>query len=173
MRHILCKWLITVTMLCFAPLAAAQSVTFNVTGTVQAGTCDLSAGDVNRVVKLDPIYVGDLPANGAAGTVNFNLIVNNCAPGLSNAIFTFTGTPDASDGLRYQNTGTATGVAIELESASDSQTIGADGTNNARTVAISGGQAVLGLTASYWRLAGVAANPGSVTAVATVNTSYN
>ncbi|MGC1548826.1 MAG: fimbrial protein [Rhodanobacter sp.] len=145
----------------------------NVTGSISEGTCDLSAGDVNRSVKLSSIFKGDLPPSGAAGAVNFNLTVGNCAAGLSNATFTFSGTPDPNDGLRYMNTGNATGVAIELASSSDGQTIGANGTNNSRTVAISGGQAVLGLTASYWRIGTVPIKAGSVSAVATVNTSYN
>lgn len=173
MRHVLCKLPIAAVAFCASSLASAQSVTFDVTGTIQPGTCDLSAGDVSRVVMLAPIYIGDLPGNGAAGTAHFNLTVGNCAPGLSNATFTFSGTPDPNDNLRYESAGTATGVAIELESESDGQTIGADGTNNARTVAISGGQAVLNLTASYWRLGSVALKAGSVTAVATVNTTYN
>lgn len=162
------------TALLASGAAGADTANIQVNGDIAAGTCELAAGDVNRTVTLDTVSVKDMPASGkaSAGAKNFTLTVLNCDPGLTTATFTFAGTPDATDGLRYRNTGTAKGVAIELESA-DGQTIGANGTNNARASTITGDQATLDLNVSYWHLPGVALSSGSVRAVATVEVTYN
>lgn len=154
---------------------SADTVTFTVTGQIVSGTCELSAGDQNRTVTLAPIGTSDMPASGKAakGAASFTLTVENCAAGLSTATFTFAGTPDPNDNMRYQNTGNATGVAVELESTSDGQTIGANGTNSSRTAPISGSQASLDLTAYYWRIPSVALAAGAVRSIATVTASYN
>ena len=152
----------------------ADTANFQVNGQIAAGTCSLSAADQNRTITLPTMGVKDMPASGKAeeSRMPFSLTVENCPAGLSRATFTFAGTPDPTDGLRYRSTGTAPGVAIELESAADGQTIGANGTNNARTVTIAGTSAVLDLEAFYWRLPGVALKSGSVRSVATVEVTY-
>lgn len=150
----------------------AQSAQLNMTGEITLGTCDWAVGDGNRTVALDPISANALPANGATGFKSFRLTLTNCTPILSSATFIFAGTPDPADALRFQNTGDATGVAIELESM-DGQTIGADGTNNARSAPIVEGQTSLVLQAGYWRLGGQALSTGRVAAVTTVTMNYN
>ncbi|MFC4761898.1 fimbrial protein [Dyella koreensis] len=152
--------------------AWAQSAQFDMTGQITLGTCDWAVGDDNRTIRLDPINANALPANGGAGFKAFRLTLHNCTPVLSNATFIFSGTPDTVDALRFQSTGDATGVAVELASM-DGQTIGADGTNNTRTTPIVSGQSSLLLQAGYWRLGGQALNAGTVTAVSTVTLNYN
>lgn len=156
---------------------AVDTANVTIRGTINAGTCDIAAGDVNKNVTLPTVQVGDLPSSGAYGFEPFTLTVSNCDAGLASAVFTFTGTQDATDPLRFKNaddgmTGGATGVAVELES-DDGVNIGANGTNNSRAMAITNSQAVLNLKAGYWRLPGAALKAGSVTATATVNMSYN
>jgi type 1 fimbria pilin len=153
--------------------AHAQSTTFHLSGTITPGTCQWSvASDADRTVALDPIQASALPASGATGFKTFSLTLNQCSPGLTSAEFAFSGTPDPRDPLRYQSSGTATGVAIELQSA-DGATIGANGTNNTRTTPITADQTSLNLRAAYWRLSGVAVSGGTVKSVATVTISYN
>lgn len=153
---------------------AVHADTSNVTiqGNIQQGTCQFAAGDDNKVVNLGTLPVSSLPASGAATFVPFTLTVENCDAGLTRVDFAFTGTSDSTDPLRFKNTGTATGMAVELESA-DGVNIGANGTNNMRSVQISGSQAVINLQAALWHLTGMAATAGTVSAVATVNATYN
>jgi type 1 fimbria pilin len=152
--------------------ASAQSVAFQLTGSIVPATCDWSLGDGNRTIALDPIEARALPGIGAAGFKRFDLNLENCSDGVTSATFTFAGTSDPNDPLRYKNSGGATGVAIELQSM-DGQTIGANGTNNARTTPVIGRRAVLGLNVAYWRIGSVALDTGTVTSVATVTMRYN
>lgn len=151
---------------------AQTNANFDLTGEILQGTCEWSVADVDRTVVLDPIGILKLPASGGAGFVSFSLTLENCTPGLSSATFVFGGTPDAVDPLRYQNAGDAAGVAIELQSA-EGRTLGANGDDSSRTVAIVGSRAVLDLRAGYWRLPGVAVGPGSVLSMAMVTTRYD
>lgn len=164
-------------LLCCIPMvlcgqAHASDLTIHFNGKFIEPTCEWAAGDENRAVKFDDINVSQLQRPGLAGVKVFSIGLVNCASGLSLANFTFSGTPDPADNLRYQNTGTATGVAVELESA-DGQTIGANGTNNARQSPIAGGNASLNLQAGYWRLGTGALSSGTVSATATVVATYN
>lgn len=174
-RHRSVRVLALAALCATASLALADTANFQVNGQIAVGTCSLSTADQNRTVTLPTMSVKDMPASGKAAesTTPFDLTVEDCPAGITSAIFTFAGTPDPTDGLRFRSTGTAPGVAIELESADDERTIGANGTDNARTVAISGDQAVLRLAASYWHLPGVALKSGSVRAVATVEVTYD
>ncbi|MET3654721.1 fimbrial protein [Dyella japonica] len=144
---------------------------FNLSGQIVSGTCQWSISDVDSVVVLDPIPLTAVPASGAVGFKPFQLTVSQCTADLSKATFTFSGTPDISDPLRYQNTGTATGMAIELQSA-DGQTIGANGVNSARTVPVSGTLATLPLRVAYWHPAGTLVTVGTVESAAVVTMSY-
>ncbi|WP_267225495.1 fimbrial protein [Dyella silvae] len=153
--------------------AHAQSTTFNVSGTISPSTCQWSvASDADRTVALDPIQASALPASGATGFKAFSLTLDQCDPGLSTATFSFSGTPDSRDPLRYKNSGTASGVAVELQST-DGLTIGANGANSTRTTAISAGTTSLPLRAAYWRVSGASVSAGTVKSVATVSISYN
>ncbi|WP_130617562.1 fimbrial protein [Dyella amyloliquefaciens] len=158
--------------LAFASVNASAQTTFNMTGTIVNGTCQWTlSGGSDSTVALDPISVSALPAVGATGYKPFQLTVNSCSAGLTQATFAFTGTSDATDLARYKNTGAATGVAVELESA-DGATIGANNTNNTRTVPISAGQATLDLRVAYWKLPSVLATTGSVLSSTLVTMSY-
>ncbi|MBB3226977.1 type 1 fimbria pilin [Luteibacter sp. Sphag1AF] len=154
------------------PSQAHNSTTITVRGAIEQGTCELSVGSRDKKVELKAITLADLPASGVipAGG-DFQLQVINCSPGLVDATFTFTGRGDPIDPLRWLNTGTARGVAVELTDAKGA-TIDANGKNNARTVAVTAGQATIDLIAAYWRVSGTAARSGSVLAEATVEMSY-
>jgi type 1 fimbria pilin len=164
--------LVALTASAVSSVAPAQSVGFNMTGSIVPPTCDWSVGDNNRTIALDPIDARALPANGAAGSKLFKLSLEKCSDGVTSATFSFTGTSDPDDPLRYKNTGDAKGVAIELQST-DGKTVGANGTDNARTTAVVAGGTVLELNAAYWRIGTTALGTGTVTSVATVSMSYN
>ena len=165
--------LVVFAMLCAgAPLAYAQSLQFDMTGEIFQGTCDWSVGDDDKKVLFDPIDVSTFPASGGVGFRMFTLGLRNCTPGLTSATFVFSGTSDASDMIRFGNSGTAGGVAVELQS-SDGSTIAADGSDSSRTVPVSSGNATIQLRAGYWRVAARSLTSGTVSSVALVSVSYN
>ncbi|MFK2916066.1 fimbrial protein [Dyella koreensis] len=106
------------------------------------------------------------------GDTPFALTVNNCQYNPSFANFTFTGTADGSNGVIFKNSADAPGVGVRLFTTSDNQTIGANGTTNVRSVPVAGGQAVLGLTAQYYKT-GASVGAGQVSSRITVAMSYN
>jgi len=165
---------VLLSLLAVLPMQApAQDLTIRFQGRFLESTCSLAVGDDSRIIALDTVYSGDLPANGAYGFKDFTLTIENCTPDLSRATFTFAGQPDADDPLRYRSTGTAGGVAIELQSAADGRTIGANGTDAARTAGIVGARAALDLRAAYWRVGTRPLTTGTVSAVATVLVTYD
>lgn len=150
----------------------AQSVTFNLTGTILQGTCEWVVGDDDRKILFDPIDVTAFPAAGGVGFKTFTLRLRNCTPGLTRATFVFSGTSDANDVTRFANNGTAGGVAVELQS-SDGSTIAADGSNSSRTVPVTSGNATIQLRAGYWRIGARPLTSGLLSSVALVSVSYN
>lgn len=91
---------------------------------------------------------------------------------MSDAVFIFSGTPSAANGWRFENTGTATAIALSLRSA-DYEAIRADGSADMhkRTVAVTGGTAELPLKAAYFNT-GTATN-GTLVSTVTVTMEYN
>lgn len=165
-----------VFLLCgMSGVAAAQStVHFNVTGRIlNDGTCNLSAGDVNRTITLDTFYLKDIPAGGSFGYKTFS-ITANCT-NASNAHFLFQGTAFPLDGYRFNNSGTATGVGVHLASTINGQSLtvqaGGGVSSRTRTVAVTNGTAILPMATAYWRVGAV--TPGNVSAAITVTLSYD
>lgn len=161
-----------VVMMTITVWVHAADLTIHFNGKFIEPTCEWVVGDNDRLIHLDDIDVSQLQKPGLAGAKTFSIGLTSCSSSLSVATFTFSGTSDPTDNLRYQNTGTAKGVAVELESK-DGQTIGANGANNARTVPIVGGNAVLDLQAGYWRLGTETLSSGTVKSVALVTATYN
>jgi len=150
--------------------AVAQS-NVSVTGRLTAGTCQWGVGGSDPLVLLDPINVSQLKRGQVAGLKTFSLSLINCSPGLVSATFSFGGISDATDTLRYRNQGTATGVAIELQS-SDGKTIGADATDYQRTATVTGNEVTLPLQVGYWQV-GARATSGTVIGGISFMVRYN
>ncbi|RFD29939.1 fimbrial protein [Pseudomonas sp. GL93] len=134
-------------------------------------TCDLAAGDVNRTVTLDPVQVSAFDASPYAGARNFELTAN-CSDA-ANVTFRFSGPPSPENDLLFTNTGTAGGVALWLYSRVNgtNRTIPANGSDNERTLVVSGNRAVLPLGAAYHKSGTV--GQGTLISTATVNITYN
>jgi type 1 fimbria pilin len=145
---------------------------FDISGTIEPGTCEWVIGDDDRKVLFDPIDVTAFPAAGGVGFQAFALQLRNCTPSLTRATFVFSGTSDANDAVRFANSGTAGGVAVELQ-ASDGSTIAADGSHSSRTVPVTSGNAAIQLRAGYWRVGARPLSSGTVSSVALVSVSYN
>ncbi|MFC6339122.1 fimbrial protein [Pseudomonas sp. CCM 7891] len=136
-----------------------------------AATCDLAAGDVNRTISLGPVQVSAFQNVTTAGARDFELTAN-CSDA-SNVTFSFSGPPAPGNDQLFANTGTAGGVALWLYSriGGGIQNIPANGTENARTLVVSGNRAVLPLGAAYHKNGTV--SQGTLVSTATVNITYN
>ena len=136
-----------------------------------AATCDLAAGDANRTISLDPVQVSAFNNAVTAGAQDFELTAN-CTDA-TNVTFSFSGAPAPGNDQLYANTGTASGVALRLYSRINGspQNIPANGSENTRTLVVSGNRAVLPLGAAYHKNGTV--SQGTLVSTATVNITYN
>ena len=153
---------------------AAATGTLRFTGQINAGTCNLVGGDVNRTVTLPTIKLSDFDATPSAGTFDFE-ITADCESDIRNVIFLFTGTPSAGNPALFANTGTSKGTGLWLaHHASPVYPIPADGTpaQRSRKVAASKGKAVLPLTAAYHKT-GAKLSHGTLASAVTVSITYN
>lgn len=153
---------------------AATTGTLRFTGQVNAGTCNLAAGDVNRTITLPTIKISDLDSVVFAGALDFDISAE-CESDIRNVIFLFAGTPSPANGLLFTSTGTSGGTALWLSSRSpSSSTIPANGTaaQRSRTVATSGNKAVLPLRGAYHKT-GTAITQGTLVSAVTVSITYN
>ena len=143
-------------------------------GLVNAGTCNLAAGDANRTITLPTVKVPDFDSAVSAGALDFN-ITAECESDISNVIFLFAGTASTGNGLLFSNTGTSQGVALWLMSLQpNALTIPANGTaaQRSRTVATSANKAVMPLRAAYHRDTPKVTS-GTLASIVTVSITYN
>ncbi|MBO0493288.1 fimbrial protein [Pseudomonas sp. Marseille-Q1929] len=173
MRHL--PLLLTLAATFTHPAAqAATSGTLKFVGQVNAGTCNLAAGDENRTITLPPIKISDLDSTPYAGQFDFEVSAD-CESDIRNVIFLFTGTPSAGNGTLFSNTGTSGGTALWLTHRAPSlSTIPANGApaERSRTVVTSGKKAVLPLAGAYHKT-GAAITQGSLASAVTVSITYN
>ncbi len=152
---------------------AATTGTLRFVGQVNAGTCNLAAGDENRTVTLPTIKIPDLDSSAFAGRFDFEISAE-CESDIRNVIFLFTGTADTGNGLLFSNTGTSRGTALWLLSRTPDSTIAANGTvaQRSRTIATVANKALLPLSAAYHKN-GAAITQGTLASAVTVSITYN
>jgi major type 1 subunit fimbrin (pilin) len=153
---------------------AATTGTLRFTGQVNAGTCNLAAGDENRTITLPTIKISDFDSAVFAGRLDFEISAD-CESDIRNVVFLFAGSASGDNGLLFSNTGTSGGTALWLTSRTPTHlTIPANGTpaERSRTVATSGNRAVLPLSAAY-HTTGKAITQGTLDSAVTVSITYN
>ncbi|MBC2380271.1 type 1 fimbrial protein [Pseudomonas sp. WS 5106] len=154
---------------------AATTGTLRFVGQVNAGTCNLAAGDVNRTITLPTIKISDLASTVYAGAHDFN-ITADCESDIRNVIFLFTGTASNGNGALFSNTGTSQGIGLWLadRTGTGHSTIPANGSvpQRSRTIATSSSKAILPLTAAYYKT-GSAITQGTLASAVTVSITYN
>jgi major type 1 subunit fimbrin (pilin) len=152
---------------------AATTGTLRFVGQVNAGTCNLAAGDENRTITLPTIKISDLDSSAYAGRFDFEISAD-CESDIRNVIFLFAGTPDTENGLLFANTGTSRGTALWLLSRNPDATLPANGTvaQRSRTVVTSANKALLPLSAAYHKN-GAAITQGTLASAVTVSITYN
>jgi minor fimbrial subunit len=104
---------------------SASSVKLNFTGNIKAATCNLSAGND---IDVDLTNIGldsFISAQGASPWKTFNIELKDCSAYINNVKLTFTGTGDNADiNSLYKNSGTATNIAIQLQSGDGTTPLG-------------------------------------------------
>lgn len=104
---------------------AADTVYLKFTGNIKAATCNLSTGnnvDVDlTTIPLDTFYSG----TKASDWKSFTIELKDCSSFINSVKLTFTGTADSADiASLYKNSGTATNIAIQLQSGDGATPLG-------------------------------------------------
>ncbi|MDR1750482.1 MAG: type 1 fimbrial protein [Enterobacter cloacae] len=149
---------------------AGDPVTLNITGNVIASPCQVSSDSITKSVDLGQnIQASSLQTAGAATSwVNFDINLNSCPAGTTVAIMTMHGTADLNNpGDMYRNTGTATNLAVQVQSQAGDQlgntkTISGTIASNAYTYKLR--------ARAYTQNGGVM--PGSISSVVTATFEY-
>ncbi|KTC49191.1 pilus assembly protein [Pseudomonas fluorescens ABAC62] len=153
---------------------AATTGTLNFTGQVNAGTCNLAAGDANRSIKLPAVKISDFDESPSAGAFDFEISAD-CDSDIHDVTFLFAGKASAGNAALFANTGTSKGTALQLtHRVAPAFEIAANGTpvQRSRKVATSSKKAVIPLTAAYHKT-GAAITQGTLASAVTVSISYN
>lgn len=95
--------------------AVATDVTLNIEGNIYDTTCQVDGGSQNMVVDLGQGVASDFHDIGDTGPwKKFDLTLTNCPPTLTVATVSVDGPRDRDHPFKFANSGTATGVALEL-----------------------------------------------------------
>ena len=162
------------TGLAAANAQAATTGNLNFAGQINAGTCNLSAGDENRTIALPTVKISDFDRSNSAGLLDFELSAD-CESDIRNVTFLFTGTASIGNALLFANTGTSTGTALWLQHRTTPlYTIPANGNVNARsrTIPTTSNKAVIPLKAGYHRN-NTALAQGTLVSTLAVSITYN
>ncbi len=149
---------------------AATQGNLNFAGQVNAGTCNLASGDQNRTVTMPTVKISDFDSIVYTGELDFDISAE-CESDIRNVTFEFSGTPSPKNNLLFHSTGTSGGTAIWLRSGLIITPSGPV-EQRRRTVATSGGKAVLPLKAAY-HVTGDPITQGTLVSTASVVITYN
>lgn len=155
---------------------AADPVALNITGNVIASPCEVSSASKNMNIDLGngtDLQTSSLNAAGSSSPwVQFSVGLENCPAGTSSVTATFHGTSDPADPeTLYSNTGTATNVAVQLESEA-SEPYGDGKTSTIDIASAPDGKPTWKLqTRAFTKNGGV--TPGTINSVITVSFVYN
>jgi len=164
--------LVALTSLALTSTAHAADVTINISGKIVASPCVVDGASTVNVDLGQDLQAADLStAASASAWVPFTISMKDCPTSTTNVIATFSGTGDAADLTRlYTNNGTATNVAVELQS-NDSAHISL-GNTKAMTIPRSAtNTAVFPLQSRVWSKGN--ASTGTIASVVSVTFTYN
>lgn len=109
-------------------VALADPVNISITGKVVASACDVDTASVSQNVDFGQVRLNEMAAAGNASDWKpFEVKLNNCPPATTSATVTFSGNPASNDATLYANSGTATGVAVQMAQAGDKSLVQGSG----------------------------------------------
>lgn len=158
----------------FALNTTYPDATISFSGTFIQPTCTVDSSTVNQTIALDTAQVTSFTSVGSvANPKAFNMLLDNCAPN-TQVTMTVTGTMDTATSV-LKNTGTAAQVGVQiLQAGSVGATTGTpvvlNSAINLGTVDATNSMTIP-FVAQYYGLGTV--TPGTVSATATVNFTYN
>lgn len=99
--------------------SAIADTQLNITGTIKASPCTINVptGGVNVDLGQSIEASSLITAGSATAWKPIAIEVNSCPATTTSATMTLNGTPDTTETQMYKNTGSATEVQIELQSA--------------------------------------------------------
>lgn len=110
-----------VLLLLLTSLAAgATDITLSLEGNIYGTTCQVDGASKNMMVDLGQAVSSDFKDVGDVGVwKNFDVTLSNCPASLTLATIQVDGQRDATHPFKFANTGTASGVALELADRPD------------------------------------------------------
>lgn len=115
---------IVMGMVLSSAVVKADPVTLNITGNVVASPCQIASDSVTKNIDLGQNIQASTLQSAASSSdwVNFTIDLTSCPAGTTKATMTMHGTADAdSTGDLYKSTGTATKVAVQLQTQAGDQ----------------------------------------------------
>lgn len=154
------------------PALSADNVDIKVTGRIIAAPCVFNGGNSNMNIDLGNIQATNMFTPGSSSDpVSFNLLFTSCPPGTLSVTTRFSGTPDPEAGMNYyQNSGTATRVAIAMSDATTGVLMG-NGSSITQNIAADR-TAKMPMKAMVTSVEG-RPTPGSIRAVVVLTMQYN
>lgn len=154
------------------PALSADNVDIKVTGRIIAAPCVFNGGNSNMNIDLGNIQATNMFTPGSSSDpVSFNLLFTSCPPGTLSVTTRFSGTPDPEAGMNYyQNSGTATRVAIAMSDATTGVLMG-NGSSITQNIAADR-TAKMPMKTMVTSVAG-RPTPGSIRAVVVLTMQYN
>jgi minor fimbrial subunit len=152
--------------------SVAQADTqLNITGTIKASPCTVDTTGTGVNVDLGQnIQAASLStATSGSDWVTFPLKLKDCPASTSSVTATFAGTPADEKADVYKNTGTATNVQVELQSAANANL--GNGKTMTQPVSATTNDATFDLRARAYSFAG-GVTPGSIIGTVQVSFTY-
>ncbi|MGB7801550.1 fimbrial protein [Buttiauxella sp.] len=160
------------TSLALTAATQAADVTINISGKIVASPCQVDGSSTVNIDLGQDLQAANLATAGTTSAwVPFTIGMKNCPASTTNVIATFSGTGDTTDLTRlYTNTGTASNVAVELQSNNAAHT----SLGNTMTMTIpraSDNTAAFPLQSRVWSKGN--ASTGTIASVVSVTFTYN
>lgn len=121
------KTLLTVLLLGLTCQTLADEIQIDIRGNIYANACQVDSASQNMTVDLGRANTSDFKDVGDTGTwKTFDLTLSKCPPTAVLATATFHGQPDSLHPIKFANTGTAKGLALELADPQDQISLAPD-----------------------------------------------
>jgi len=128
-KHLFSIGVIFSITLSHCTVVKADPVTVNITGRIIASACTVDSGTINQTVDFERVIASDFPSIGSAGSwKDFSLSLSSCPASTTKVEGTFSGNSDDNDQTKYANSGTGTGLALQVSSRDHQEDFGPNST---------------------------------------------